>query len=789
MVIHHSGYNKKIIEITCEEFQLTILGNPNDYKSTKLELNKNMLSELLVSGDYEDKVIIKAINNYSELEECYNFMKPSFYENGEYQIVLSSKNINEFNIFHMDSNLSNEMQQFNDLKLGIIKFNSDIGYSSIRIIKNNRVILNLVIEVFPSKLDYKTDYKNIINDINEEISSLAFEILGKTYLNTVVKDTNKQTNLEYINILKFIFDDLEKDILRIVKRFKHNIENVESLKNIENSRYISRKTVNYIRKNPNTLVKNSKGFLNLGNKNFAPTKVIDKRKIPTIDIFENKYVKYMIQTIIKRLNIIEKNISRIYKAENGYLNFINEKKKILQKYLKVYFSNISDLRGKKSMTLVFQMSPGYREFYKKYVLLKKGLTLGEDLYKITPKKLYKLYEIWCYIKIHHIILELGYDVKEHGILKYKDNGVYLSLLQEKQARTIYKKGSEEIELWYNKSYSKLPTTNQRPDTVLCIKNLENKKERIYIFDAKYRVDVNNGVFGPMEEDINIMHRYRDSIVSKLSNGYQFQYETFGAYVMFPYADEKNFQRHKFYKSIDEVNIGAIPMLPGSTNLMKIHLNKIINESLLEAKDDRVIVDDLDENIRFKDKNVMVVNVKDKKHFEKYISEKFYHIPKSELGELKLGIKYLAFYQSKNSFKEEGGISYYGEIKKVYEYKRKECSEIDCKKGKENNIYLRFELVNLIKIKKIKPIQSARLLWYTTFYLLNNAENAHELSIKNSLEMKIYRKLNERAKKFNLKIKKQNGEYFIEDYKISILSNGDIYLNGNRIEFQFLNRIL
>ncbi|UXZ08647.1 hypothetical protein F1B95_05445 [Clostridium perfringens] len=68
--------------------------------------------------------------------------------------------------------------------------------------------------------------------------------------------------------------------------------------------------------------------------------------------------------------------------------------------------------------------------------------------------------------------------------------------------------------------------------------------------------------------------------------------------------------------------------------------------------------------------------------------------------------------------------------------------------------------------------------------MNNAENAHELSIKNSLEMKIYRKLNERAKKFNLKIKKQNGEYFIEDYKISILSNGDIYLNGNRIEFNF-----
>ncbi len=45
----------------------------------------------------------------------------------------------------------------------------------------------------------------------------------------------------------------------------------------------------------------------------------------------------MIQTIIKRLNIIEKNISRIYKAENGYLNFINEEKKNITKIFKGLF--------------------------------------------------------------------------------------------------------------------------------------------------------------------------------------------------------------------------------------------------------------------------------------------------------------------------------------------------------------------------------------------------------------------------------------------------------------------
>ncbi|MBB6713887.1 nuclease domain-containing protein [Clostridium gasigenes] len=78
-------------------------------------------------------------------------------------------------------------------------------------------------------------------------------------------------------------------------------------------------------------------------------------------------------------------------------------------------------------------------------------------------------------------------------------------------------------LGHNKAYTSL-TTNQRPDTVLCIKNLNNEDDnRIYIFDAKYRINVDDkGIVGPLEEDINVMHRYRDVIVSKLSNKIQFK---------------------------------------------------------------------------------------------------------------------------------------------------------------------------------------------------------------------------------------------------------------------------
>ena len=45
---------------------------------------------------------------------------------------------------------------------------------------------------------------------------------------------------------------------------------------------------------------------------------------------------------------------------------------------------------------------------------------------------------------------------------------------------------------------------------------------------------------------------------------------------------------------------------------------------------------------------MIVNTKDKNHFDIYKKHRFYHIPKSSLSKIDLGIEYLAFYQPKDS---------------------------------------------------------------------------------------------------------------------------------------------
>ena len=65
-----------------------------------------------------------------------------------------------------------------------------------------------------------------------------------------------------------------------------------------------------------------------------------------------------------------------------------------------------------------------------------------------------------------------------------------------------------------------------------------------------------------------------------------------------------------------------------------------------------------------------------RHLNVYREHRFYHIPKSSLSKVKLGVEYLAFYQPQNKFGKDSGICYYAKIKDSYTYKRGSCIELE-----------------------------------------------------------------------------------------------------------------
>ena len=228
------------------------------------------------------------------------------------------------------------------------------------------------------------------------------------------------------------------------------------------------------------------------------------------------------------------------------------------------------------------------------------------------------------------------------------------------------------------------------------------------------------------------------------------------------------------------------MLPGKTELIEEHIRKIVGQSKVEANNSRVIIDEFDYYNRFENKDVIVGVVPDKDHYDAYKNNRFYHIPSSQIkNQTVVGIKYLALYKPKASFSDVAGIYEYAKVKSIKLYKRKESIELDDTRGKGEEEYLRFELDDFRNINSIKPMEiGIRTHWYTTFYLLNNATNIHELKFKSNFEMKVYRKLEKIAKEMNVAIKMKTDGYEING-KLVVIDEESVKIDNENYDFEKL----
>ncbi|AOR23757.1 hypothetical protein [Clostridium taeniosporum] len=77
-------------------------------------------------------------------------------------------------------------------------------------------------------------------------------------------------------------------------------------------------------------------------------------------------------------------------------------------------------------------------------------------------------------------------------------------------------------------------------------------------------------------------------------------------------NEEKFKNNTFYKSIEEVNIGAIPFLPSTTKLMEEFLDELVNESsdsTFERTLETVNKDQYLKDEYFNNRNVLVGTLK------------------------------------------------------------------------------------------------------------------------------------------------------------------------------------
>ena len=776
----HTG-NNELVYIETNKVCLTIKGKATYPSNPGVEYSEEISSIKLKCSDLIKEYNLK--NQQQKKEKSIIQTTPLFFEQNQYEIVIEGTGENSVSFWHSSKLIREKItpsSRHHNWLSGVINFGSEIGYSDLVIMIDGKEYLTLTIEVFPTKINYMADYEAIVKDVTEETYNLIFDFLKKTY-HGYQQSGNKQSSLsEYFAIISEIYNDFIKATDKIIVQPYHLLQKTHEILPAHKIRQADKRTIRWLEKHPEHVYRKDG--------NVSVNRALATKKQVTFDNKENRMVKYMLLETVKKLELLKKKYFQLQRQNDEKIickidsMITNLKRRIYNSFLR----DIEATTGRTEMSLVFSMAPGYRELYKCYLMLQRGLDISGDLFHMSIKNLAVLYEYWCFIKLNSILKE-KYDLISQDIIKVDRNQLVVSLVKGQNSKVKYRNASngETFVLSYNPKERGLPTVPQRPDNVLSLekKSMDKKQPKYeYVFDAKYKIDQSiegsyyhnyiSEIPGPKEEDINTMHRYRDSIVSEQGIN-NFERTMFGAYVLFPYDDEEKYKAHRFYKSIEKVNIGGLPFLPSATTLVEEMLDELIKDSPETAFERTTLpigIDNKLQKVDWNKRDVLVGTLKNVEQLDICKKHMFYHTPTNQIKNENLPIHYVAIYQSKKKFGDDSGIYIYGEVLRTSIVERRDIKEIP---KDSNELYYRFDIKEWKYLNRpIEVKERADVVSFTNMFLLQHSYNLSDLRIKSEEEYRLYSELRRMINNETLNEDSKDLKFSYKDYTIDY-EKGDI----------------
>lgn len=788
----HTGSLNQTVEllrVDTELFTLFLQGRPYHPTVETLQLHRSSDQEWvnaqlgLVCSERLGEVQIQVFS-----PEAYGMVEwrpgeaafPCFYETQSYELVIQKKTSGNLTFYHDNVLLRQAIKPLGDSILaGALNFGNEVGLTEWEIRGEGQTLLRVEMEIFPSKMDYKLDYQNILNEVNEQIYNLAFDFLRRTYQLTGLRETQHQSLTEFFTILQHVFRQLLDAVERINKNPNYALLQDRRLVDANRVKKAGKENIRELAKHPERLREDRElGFLTVDGQSYTATHLLETRRRLAYDTNENRFIRWMLERIHGKL----KELKGRWKLNNRtqdplLLRKMDTMLTQLERVLRMDFLREVGVLKQMSVTLVLQMAPGYREVYRCYLMLLKGLSIQSDLFRLSMKDVAQLYEYWCFLKLNQLLGQ-KYKLVKQDIIKVNRKGIFVTLDRSQSAKMVYENpvNGEQFILYYNAipGSDKTPTLSQRPDNVLTLKKKDagTIKEYRYVFDAKYRLNPAYegtpyyrayGQPGPEEEDINTMHRYRDAIVYQEKGSGEYERSMFGAYVLFPYPDEERYKTHRFYKSIELLNIGALPFLPNSTSLVEQFLDEIIQDSPEKAYERSTRPRGTKEYYanQLAGKNVLVGSVRGPEQVGVARQHSFYHVPLKNLSDVKIltQIEYVAMCQSRKKFIDPAktGIHWVGKVADWKVLRRKEIKEVPCRPGTEEELYVRFsiEAWKGLAVPIALGGQGIYKVLYTSKYILDRALEIAELRLETEEALREWR---EKRRKGKVQVKLDHEEY-------------------------------
>ena len=521
-----------------------------------------------------------------------------FFDNAEYPIWVEF-NANVKNA-HFASILQSDNENFSfrrGILAGFLNYGNDIGKSEILVdytVGQELKHFRFGFEVLSTKLNYHEHWQKIIEDVENEYRMLSLDYMKRTFHGFSPDISGENPDIVWWSIFAGEQKKFINAVKSIIDRPRHRLHGVETYLRADRLTRVPANIENELaehRKEPGHLYR-------------------VEQQIQSNDTQENRFLKHALGQIASKYALLKGRIESIRDASPEFkaeMRTMLDTLKHLQR--NPFFRTVGRFKGLNQESMVLQKATGYSQVYRTWNLLRRSYSLNDGMYRLQSKDIATLYEIWCFIEVSHIVKELmGGDVDLEHYNRMEMNGMFTwELGKGEHSRILFKKdGVELAELVYNPKNTDrdndqtgmenlvVPTVPQKPDIVLQLtkNDLQNNMKMTYLFDAKYRIEGRvNGVDTPPDDAINQMHRYRDAIYYKEHSSAELKKEIIGGYILFPGDGNKvDIEVSKFYKTIDEVNIGAFPLRPkdkDNRDLLVKFIESLINKASADILEDSI----------------------------------------------------------------------------------------------------------------------------------------------------------------------------------------------------------
>lgn len=718
-------------------------------------------NSLVFQGDNWRSDVPKGISTDPTVE-----VGPAFYEQTDYQIYLKAHHpTDEVSIQHRDPQITQRLstRENKRVEYGVINFQGQIGRSLFTVEINGKPQLDFELEVFPTKIDYETDYQEILSQVQEILTSLAYEFLRSTHQLGKLDMNRRPSRLEWLVLLEHILGELEKSVRYIAQQPRRSL--------VLNLRF---NRIERIRRTDSSLraqVRRGAGRGVIQETLIAPVRerLLETPSEPTLDTMEHRWIRH-------QLTEIRRTLGQLYSSLRD-ASAISERSKTTQLSIRRMENRVSQLLRLEPLakangpvrneiaSLQLVSAPGYRETYGLCKLLKFGIRLEGELFRMSVKDLNILYEYWVFLSIVHLLREPNVNNSDlRDLFKINRSSLQVRLREGRRQRVncIHSK-DRKISVTYNFQYNAEDVTliPQKPDIIIRYEEV-GWPQILLVCDAKYRIDASEeyreqfGSFGPPRDAINLLHRYRDAILEfekETKSDGRPKHVVVQAVAAFPYSElqPREFHSSRLWQAIDRFGIGAVPALPSNLSYMREWLIQAFRQGGWAMADRAIphIAEGRARDWRFAASEPVLVGTlrgqNPHEHFSWIESTNSYYIPFSRNQPRQLLAKQVAIY-SPQSIHNGSAITHIADVRDVEIVKRSEIKTPWSPRFSEDEKMVLYHVSSLSELAK--PIKyhsgdktSILAPRWSTKLGIQRARLLSEIALETEPEWRLYEKLN------------------------------------------------